>query len=92
MHPVFTASLQESDEVVLKVTVLNEAVFGKTLAEISLETKTGMFVLAIRTAEGNWIYNPDEKTVLRAGDTLILRGPREGEAEARKIITGDLKE
>jgi len=30
--------------------------------------------------------------VLRAGDTLILRGPREGEAEARKIITGDLKE
>ena len=88
MHPVFTASLQESDEVVLKVTVLNEAVFGKTLAEVSLETKTGMFVLAIRTAEGNWIYNPDEKTVLRAGDTLILRGPREGEEEARRILAG----
>ena len=90
MHPVFTASLQESDEVVLKVTVLNEAVFGKTLEEVSLETKTGMFVLAIRTAGGNWIYNPDEKTVLRAGDTLILRGPREGEEEVRRILAGSL--
>jgi len=87
LHPVFSASIKESDEVILKLEARNEGLFGKTLKELNLETRTGMFVLAIRRAEGRgkWIYNPAGDAVLKAGDLLILRGPREAEAKIKEI-------
>ncbi len=91
LHPVFLASIEESDEIILKMEVNNAVIFGKTLRELKIETRTGMFILAIRRKEGKWVYNPSGSVEIRYGDLLIMRGPREGEDRMREIC-GDERE
>ena len=91
LHPVFLASIEESDEIILKMEVNNAVIFGKTLKELKIETRTGMFILAIRRKEGKWVYNPSGSVEIRYGDLLIMRGPREGEDRMREIC-GDERE
>ena len=91
LHPVFLASIEESDEIILKMEVINAVIFGKTLRELKIETRTGMFILAIRRKEGKWVYNPSGSVEIRYGDLLIMRGPREGEDRMREIC-GDESE
>jgi uncharacterized protein with PhoU and TrkA domain len=89
LHPVFLASIEESDEIILKMEVKNEDIVEKTLKELKIETQTGMFILAIRRKDGKWIYNPSGSVELRNGDVLIMRGPREGE-DIMRAICGDV--
>ena len=91
LHPVFLASIEESDEIILKMEVNNAVIFGKTLKELKIETRTGMFILAMRRKEGKWLYNPSGSVEIRYGDLLIMRGPREGEDRMREIC-GDESE
>ncbi len=91
LHPVFLASIEESDEIILKMEVINAVIFGKTLRELKIETRTGMFILAIRRKEGKWVYNPSGSVEIKYGDLLIMRGPREGEDRMREIC-GDERE
>lgn len=92
LHPVFSASVRESDEVILKMEVRNSAIFGNTLRDLKIETRTGMFILAIRRADGKWVYNPGGDAVLKEGDLLIMRGPREGEDKVKEIFLGSEQE
>lgn len=85
LHPVFLASIKESDEVILKLAARNEDIFGKTLKELKIETRTGMFILAIRRVYGKWVYNPGGDAVLKEDDLLIMRGPKEGEEKIKEI-------
>jgi len=87
LHPVFSASIRESDEIILKLDVRNEEIFGKTLKELSIETRTGMFILAIRRKDGKWVYNPGGNTEIKKGDLLIMRGPKEGEEKIKEIVS-----
>lgn len=87
LHPVFSASIRESDEVILKLDVKNEDIFGRTLKELKIETRTGMFILAIRRTSGRWVYNPAGDAVLKEGDLLIMRGPKEGEEKIKEIVS-----
>jgi uncharacterized protein with PhoU and TrkA domain len=89
LHPVFLASIEESDEIILKMEAKNPEIFDQTLKTLRIETRTGMFILAIRRREGKWVYNPAGSAVIKSGDLLIMRGPREGEAKMREIC-GDL--
>ncbi|HDS46064.1 MAG TPA: potassium channel protein [Methanomicrobia archaeon] len=89
LHPVFRASIEESDEIILKMAVKNPEIFDQTLKTLRIETRTGMFILAIRRREGRWVYNPAGSAVIKSGDLLIMRGPREGESKMREIC-GDL--
>jgi len=89
LHPVFRASIEESDEIILKMEAKNPEIFDQTLKTLRIETRTGMFILAIRRREGKWVYNPAGSAVIKSGDLLIMRGPREGEAKMREIC-GDL--
>lgn len=89
LHSVFLASIEESDEIILKMEVKNPAIFDRTLKELRIETRTGMFILAIRRHDGRWLYNPAGSAVIKSRDLLIMRGPREGEVMMREIC-GDL--
>jgi uncharacterized protein with PhoU and TrkA domain len=89
LHSVFLASIEESDEIILKMEVKNPAIFDRTLKELRIETRTGMFILAIRRHDGRWVYNPAGSAVIKSGDLLIMRGPREGEVMMREIC-GDV--
>ncbi|WP_115863206.1 potassium channel family protein [Halorussus litoreus] len=81
---------------------------GRTLGDANVETETGVRVIAIhrgtveqsstsdqnagRSDNENWITNPDRDTELRAGDTVLLRGPDDGVATVYERATGEAYE
>lgn len=62
---------------------------GRSLADLSVETETGMRVIAIRRGE-RWSFAPGGETVMRAGDRLLLRGTDDGYDEFRQLSRGEL--
>jgi uncharacterized protein with PhoU and TrkA domain len=80
LHPILRIALGDADEVVVRVPVATgSAVDGRTLGELSLETETGFYLLAIRRG-GRYVYRPRRDVRLAAGDELIATGPDEGHA------------
>ena len=78
VHPVLSAAIGESDEVVLKLTVSPGApADGKTLGSLRIETETGMYALAVNRG-GRWTYRPRDTYTLKGGDSLLVTGAPEG--------------
>jgi len=81
LHPVIAAALVESDEVGYETSVVaGSEADGKSIRELSVETETGMFILAIQRGR-RWTYRPKPPFVLRGGDRVIAIGPSEGGEE-----------
>ncbi len=78
VHPVLSAAVGESDEIVLKLTVSpGSPADGRTLGSLRIETETGMYALAVNRA-GRWTYRPRDTYALRGGDSLLVTGAPEG--------------
>ena len=78
VHPVLSAAVGESDEIVLKLTVVpGSPADGRTLKALHLETETGMHALAVNRG-GRWTYRPRDTYTLQGGDSLLVTGAPEG--------------
>jgi uncharacterized protein with PhoU and TrkA domain len=77
LHPVVQMALEETEETAAETVVeAGSAADGKTLAELRVETETGMFVLAVQRG-ARWTYRPRGVMQLHAGDRVIAVGPEE---------------
>jgi uncharacterized protein with PhoU and TrkA domain len=77
--PLFAKIVRESDEIISRVTVRDDSpLAGRSLAEASLGTVTGMVVIAIKSGD-RWTYRPNKVVLIRAGDVIIAKGRRDGE-------------
>jgi uncharacterized protein with PhoU and TrkA domain len=78
LHPVIAAAIVESDEVGYEgVVAPGSAADGKTIKQLSVETETGMFVLAVQRGR-RWTYRPKPRFTFAAGDRIIAIGPGDG--------------
>jgi uncharacterized protein with PhoU and TrkA domain len=85
---VIRAALPDAVEVLARADLASDSAYaGRTLADIDLETETGVRVIAIRR-EGEWVLDPDRDTRLLAGDTALLRGPEHTLDEVYETVTG----
>ena len=85
-HPVFKMALEEAEETVLATRLAdNSNLVNKNLGEIGLEDDLGMRIICVRQ-EKKWIYNPKDNFVLRAGDTIIVRGYSEGKEKLLLLV------
>ena len=86
LHPVIAAALVESDEVGHETEVAaGSPADGKSIKELSVETETGMFVLAVQRGR-RWTYRPKPRFVFLAGDRVIAIGPPEGGEELDELV------
>jgi uncharacterized protein with PhoU and TrkA domain len=86
LHPVIAAALVESDEVGHETVVQpGSAADGRTIKDLSIETETGMFVLAVQRGR-RWTYRPKPRFELRAHDRVIAIGPPEGGEELDQLV------
>lgn len=77
-NPVIRLSLRDSKTNITAVRVSKTSpLAGRSLGEVKLASESGMWIVAIRR-DKSYIYGPDENTVIKPGDQLIARGPREG--------------
>lgn len=83
------AALPEAVETLVRAEVAADSPFaGRTLADINMETETGVRIIAIHRGN-DWITNPDRATRLEADDTTLLRGTEEGIAAVYERATGE---
>ncbi len=74
----FKAHLKEAEETITRVKINPESDFAsRTLKDLKLKTETGMRVIAIRRGH-EWIYDPDNETMLLREDIIFAEGPDEG--------------
>jgi uncharacterized protein with PhoU and TrkA domain len=86
LHPVIAAALVESDEVGHETVVApGSTADGRSIKELSVETETGMFVLAVQRGR-RWTYRPKPRFVFAAGDRVIAIGPPEGGEELDQLV------
>lgn len=86
--PIVSLVLKEAEE---KIRILNLSdrsdMKGKSLEDLSVETETGMRVIAIKRGI-RWIYDPEESERLKEGDVLVVRGTEDGFERLRRFTTG----
>jgi uncharacterized protein with PhoU and TrkA domain len=86
LHPVIAAALVESDEVGHETIVqAGSPADGRSIKELSIETETGMFVLAVQSGR-RWTYRPKPRFVFHADDRIIAIGPPEGGEELDQMV------
>jgi uncharacterized protein with PhoU and TrkA domain len=86
LHPVVAAALQASEEIAVESVVESGSrADGKSLKDLSVETETGMLVLAVQRGR-RWIYHPRPRFQLQAEDRVISIGPEEGKAELEALV------
>ena len=82
------AALPEAVETVVRSVVIPDSSYvSRTLADINMETETGVRVIAIRR-QGDWITNPDHETTLESEDVVLLRGLDDGLRTVSRELTG----
>jgi uncharacterized protein with PhoU and TrkA domain len=85
LHPVVAAALVESDEVGYETVVTaGSPADGKSIKDLSIETETGMFVLAVERGR-RWSYRPKPGFIFKAADRIIAIGPPEGGEELDEL-------
>jgi uncharacterized protein with PhoU and TrkA domain len=86
LHPVVAAAIEASEEVAVESVVEpGSRAVGTSLKELSLETETGMFVLAVQRGR-RWIYRPRPRFELEVGDRVISIGPEDGIPELETLV------
>src|ERR671913_143744 len=92
IHPVLSAAIGESDEIVLKLTVSpGSPADGKTLDSLEIETETGMYALAVNRG-GRWTYRPRDTFRLHGGDSLLFTGAPEGLEPLAELLGQELED
>jgi uncharacterized protein with PhoU and TrkA domain len=82
-------ALPEAVDTVARATVeAGSRLAGRTLADLNLETETGVRIIAIRR-RGDWLLRPGRNTEMRAGDVVLLRGTEENVAAVYGDATGE---
>jgi uncharacterized protein with PhoU and TrkA domain len=92
-HPVVAAAVEESDEIIVRLTVApDSALADATLGDRMVKTETGMRVIAVRRRDdnerGDWVVSPGPNTEVLPGDVIIAKGTRAG-AERLSEFVGD---
>ena len=83
------AALPEAVESLVRGVVADGSAYaGRSLAEIDLESETGVRVIALRRGQ-EWILNPGPATSIEAGDVALLRGSDPAMGEVVETITGE---
>ncbi|SDM05296.1 Uncharacterized conserved protein, contains PhoU and TrkA_C domains [Halogranum gelatinilyticum] len=89
-HPVVAAAVEESDEIIVRLTVgAGSPLANATLGDKMVRTETGMRVIAVRRPDGGeWVVSPGPATKLTPGDVIIAKGTRAA-AEQLSELAGE---
>jgi len=87
-HPIIKSIVNEADEIVARVILTNTSpLVGKSLKELALDDNYGLYVQSVKR-EGFWLHKPSSALHLKAGDTLVVDGYKEGLADLREANSG----
>ena len=87
-RPFLSFMLRESEEKIRMTTLSEKAdMVNRTIGQLGVEAETGMRIIAIKRRQ-RWIYDPEPDTKLKARDTLIVRGTKDGYERLAEFTNG----
>lgn len=90
-RPFIPIILNESEEKIGMAKIShNSDMAGNTIDELSVESNTGMKIIALKNRQG-WIYDPEDDVKLRAGDDMVVRGTDDGFKRLVEFASGRKK-
>jgi len=90
-RPFLTFILREAEEKIKRLVLADSSdMVGRQIGDLGVESETGMRIIAIKRGK-RWIYDPEEETKLKVGDTLIVRGTDDGYEILRSFANGEEK-
>ena len=90
-HPILPHLIRESDENLRPIEICaRSSACDKDIATLNIGSETGVRIIAIRRGK-DWIYGPGKKTVLKAGDMIIGRGPDSGLQTLNDFLKGKIE-
>jgi uncharacterized protein with PhoU and TrkA domain len=92
-HPVVAAAVEESDEIITRLTIeAGSTLDGTTLGDEQVSTETGMRVIAVRRAkdaDDGWVISPGPETALHNGDVILVKGTRAGAERLTELTSAE---
>jgi len=80
---------QGVDVEIEQVHVTGQSAFaGRALADVDIQYKTGVVILALRKASGEMLFNPAPEVKMSAGDHLIAMGDSSNLQKLGRLLTG----
>ena len=80
---------QGVDVEIEQVHVTGQSAFaGRALADVDIQYKTGVVILALRKASGEMLFNPAPEVKMSAGDHLIAMGDASNLQKLGRLLTG----
>jgi len=90
-QPILSFVVEEAEETVVRARVSEDSVMaGRSIADLDLEDRIGMRIIAVRRGS-QWIYDPPDSLKLMPDDVLIARGYSEGREMFLKIASGEVR-
>jgi len=90
-QPILSFVVEEAEETVVRARVSENSVMaGRSIADLDLEDRIGMRIIAVRRGS-QWIYDPPDSLKLMPDDVLIARGYSEGREMFLKIASGEVR-
>jgi len=72
-----------------QVKVTGQSAFaGRALADVDIQHKTGVVILALRKSSGEMLFNPTPDVTMSAGDHLIAMGDASNLQKLGRLLTG----
>lgn len=91
-HPVLAMSIRGADTTICLARVAPDSVLAdRNFGQLSLATKSSMFVIAVRRG-GDYIFGPDRNVTIRADDILIAKGPEDSVGYFKDLADGTEKD
>ena len=80
---------QGVDVEIEQVQVTGQSAFaGRALADVDIQYKTGVVILALRKSSGEMLFNPAPEVKMSAGDHLIAMGDSSNLRKLGRLLTG----
>lgn len=90
-RPFLTFVLREAEEKIGRIVLGDRSdMANRSLADMSVETETGMRIIALKRGK-RWLYDPSGDTTLKVGDIMIVRGTEDGYENLKKFASGEVK-
>lgn len=88
-HTLVDYAFELTYETVDAIEIKNSGFIGKTLEELSFESKIGINIIAVRKGK-KWIIDPPDDLLLEKGDIIIVRGTIDAVDRLEKVF--DIRE
>jgi len=88
-NPFLSFVLRDAEEKILMVSLSPASdMRGRTIESLSVESETGMRVIAIKRGI-RWIYDPEPEEALKESDMLVVRGTEDGFKRLSRFARGE---